>query len=117
MPDREPLHWDDQPGRFKCLTVEGAPIAGAAVTFVDCLVDTEHRSQQFQAVRGLTRGSHPETTVGRIHFATQPELCVSRDDNREKGLTKIAASGRLALMECYKEAQQQRLLFEFELVA
>jgi hypothetical protein len=117
MPDREPLHWDDQPGRFKCLTVEGEMVTGAAVTFVDCLADNQHRSQQFQTVRGLTRGSHPETTVGRIHFAAQPNLCVWRDDNKEKGLAKVAASGRLALVDCYKEAQQHRVLFEFELIA
>ncbi len=67
--------FSSSPGKIQCFTItDTPPKIGSKLTVTDCLTttttDSSHhdKSQLFEVVRGLTRGSHPETTVGKFIY-------------------------------------------------
>ncbi len=116
IPNRDHVYQDDLPG-VACLSVVGPVRRGSGVEMQLCRRNKMHPNQLFRAVRGMTRGTHPESTVGRLHCATAPRLCVGRSPNREQGLSNVPLTNNLMLRDCHEEAVQQQVLFEFEQVA
>ena len=114
MPNRHPKVWDwIEP--LKCVTIAGEIRHGGLVEMQDCnKKDWKDKHQTFLTVRGVSRGSHAATTVGKIRVAADPSLCLSRAPNNDS--INAPENNRLELLKCDTENHQHRIVFEFQFV-
>ena len=112
--DSNPTNYDFHKGAL-CLTARAVALQ-AAVTMQPCVADSLDPRQTFLTVRTEADGSHPQSTVGQLSFAANPDLCVVREDNVKRDHSVFPDGDRLHVFHCNWGAQAHRTNFEFELV-
>lgn len=103
-----------------CLTVGSAASKQFDLHLKPCHSRITNINQLFYAVKGVTGGVHPASTLGLLRPVAWPEFCLQRDENVGSGWNPTVASNRLSLAQCSgnKNAESQgRMYFEFELIS
>jgi hypothetical protein len=80
-----------------------------------CVRSYQEDPSQWFFVRGEGPGSHPMTTVSMIRSVPQPDWCVSRGNEVERGDQLFVTNGSLMFRRC-GEPNPQTMYFEFELL-
>ena len=114
MLNSEPTNMDYRKGMY-CLTAEKLALK-AAVIAAPCSKDVNDPLQALLTVRTQADGSHPHSTNGQLRFASRPDLCVCRSDNKEVDRSIYPESNDLYVFHCDWKAHFHKNLFEFELI-
>jgi len=109
----ENLNSDYRP-RPRCLGAD-ALAPKAKVGLRECSQEPDPL-QTFLTVRAEADGSHPQTVVGQLRFAANPDLCVAREDNKKREGQIFPETARLFVFQCAWPSRFHQNMFEFELI-
>jgi hypothetical protein len=114
MLNSEPNNLDYRKG-MQCLTAEKLALK-AAVKMALCSADSHDPLQSFLTVRAVADGTHPQSTNGQLRFASNPDLCVCRTENKEVDRSVMPESNDFFIYYCEWRAHFHKNTFEFELI-
>ena len=117
MINSEPVNIDYRKAMY-CLTAEKLQ-QHAKITMQPCTIKSSTEidiHQSFITVQGSSDGSHPQTTIGQLKFAGNPDLCVARSENKVVDRSIYPESDALYVSLCIWKAHYHKNIFEFELI-
>lgn len=116
--DANPRDWEPR-HPIQCLTalkVDPLNWKSAIITTRDCSMNWKEPNQLFYSVKGWTSGSTAFTTVGSMKFAADPNLCITRMEEKElkAEFLTVPIGDQLYLENCTPNGHLHLVLFEFE---
>jgi hypothetical protein len=95
---------------LQCLTVSEVATTKASIGMKDCAKDLHYPEQLFVSVRPIGLGSHRLSSVGFLHLASNPHLCVARE------LSISTTASALFVKKCADMNSLSSYSYEFELI-